>query len=64
MVCRVGAMKIFNRKNPIIKMTAPVMLKYRCTMAVRLAFLLVPTDEIRDVTQVPIFCPSTIGIAA
>ena len=36
----------------------------RCTTAARLAFLFVPTEEIIAVTQVPIFCPIMMGIAA
>ena len=39
-------------------------LKYRCTSAALLAFLLVPILEIIAVTQVPIFCPMIIGTAA
>lgn len=39
------------------------MLKYKCTKAVRLAFFPVPIQASNAVTQVPIFWPSTIGIA-
>ena len=39
------------------------MLKYRCTSAARLAFLLAPIPEIMAVTQVPIFCPMMMGMA-
>ena len=38
-------------------------LKYRWTMAARRALALVPTEEISAVTQVPIFCPITMGTA-
>ena len=42
----------------------PIILKLRCTRAARRAFLLVPNEERSAVTQVPIFCPMMIGIAA
>ena len=42
----------------------PKRLKYRCISPARFALLDVPTDEIRVVTQVPIFCPIIMGIAA
>ena len=41
----------------------PMMLKYRWTMAVRLAARLAPTQEIRAVTQVPMFWPMMMGSA-
>ena len=44
--------------------TVPTMLKSRWTTAARLAFLLAPTEEIRAVTQVPMFCPMMMGMAA
>ncbi len=40
-----------------------MMLKYRCTMAARRAFLLAPTEEISAVTQVPMFWPMMMGMA-
>ena len=42
----------------------PMTLNSKCTAAARLAFLLAPTEEIMAVTQVPIFCPMMMGIAA
>ena len=40
-----------------------MILKYKCTNAVRFAFLDAPIEEIIAVTQVPMFCPMMIGIA-
>ena len=47
----------------IMKTTVPIILKYRCTMAARFAFLVAPILDNSAVTQVPIFCPIMIGIA-
>ena len=41
----------------------PRMLKYRCTMAARRAFLLAPTPASSAVTQVPMFWPMMMGTA-
>ena len=50
--------------NTVNQITVPITLKDKWTIAARLAFLLVPKDESRAVTQVPIFCPIIIGTAA
>ena len=40
------------------------MLKYRCTIAARLALVEAPIDASREVTQVPMFWPRIMGTAA
>ena len=37
------------------QITVPITLKDRCTSAARFAFLVVPTEEMSAVTQVPMF---------
>ena len=44
--------------------TVPITLNIKCTNAALLAFLLVPIEESKAVTHVPIFWPIIIGIAA
>ena len=47
----------------IRRMTAPMILMAIWTKATRRALLLAPMLEIREVTQVPIFWPMTMGAA-
>ena len=56
--------KKFSTVYAVIQNTTPITLKYRCARAARFAFLLAPRQERSAVTQVPMFCPITIGIAA
>ncbi len=42
----------------------PIRLNIRCSSPALLAFLLAPTEAATAVTQVPIFCPMIIGMAA
>ena len=51
-------------QNTVNRITTPMTLNIRCTTAARLAFLFVPTEEIMAVTQVPMFCPMIMGMAA
>ena len=50
-----GANTAFTMQNTASQTTVPMTLKLKCTMAVRFAFLLAPTEEISAVTQVPMF---------
>ncbi len=65
-----GSSKSAGAKTPLISQNTarqtvvPITLKDRCTMAARLAFLFAPTEESMAVTQVPMFCPMMMGIAA
>ncbi len=52
------------RQNSPSQTAVPITLKDRWTIAARLAFLFAPMEEIRAVTQVPIFCPMIMGMAA
>ena len=45
-----------------MKMTVPMILKYRCTSAVRFALRFPLRQDIMAVTQVPMFCPMMIGM--
>ena len=54
----------FAVSNTVSQTTVPMILKLRCTTAARWAFLFVPTDESIAVTQVPMFWPMMMGIAA
>lgn len=51
-------------QNTVSSTATPITLNIRCTTAARLAFLLVPTQEISAVTQVPMFWPMIMGTAA
>ena len=51
-------------QNTASQTPEPITLKERWTRAARRAFLLAPTEESMAVTQVPIFCPMIMGIAA
>ena len=52
------------RLNNVRQITVPITLNERWINEARLAFLLAPKDESIAVTQVPMFCPIMIGIAA
>ena len=60
----VGAKTALTMQNAVSSTTTPMTLNIRCTTAARLAFLFVPTEDSRAVTQVPIFCPMMMGMAA
>ena len=49
--------------NELMVISLDTTLKYKCTNAARFAFVWAPTEEIKAVTQVPIFCPIIIGNA-
>ena len=51
-------------QNTVSSTATPIMLNIRCTTAARLAFLLVPTEDSSAVTQVPMFWPMMMGMAA
>ena len=59
-----GCARARTAEKTVSSTTTPMMLNIRCTTAARRAFLFVPTDAIIAVTQVPIFCPMMMGIAA
>ena len=59
-----GAKTVFKTEKTDRSRVAPTTLKERCTKAALLAFLLAPMEEIKAVTQVPIFCPIMMGTAA
>ena len=59
-----GAKMALTMQNTVSSTATPMTLNIRCTTAARLAFLLVPTQEISAVTQVPMFCPMMMGTAA
>ena len=62
---RIGSgSRAFATQNTVSPTTVPMTLKDRWTSAARLAFLLVPTEERSAVTQVPMFWPMMMGIAA
>ena len=47
-----------------VKTTVPIKLKVKCNKAVLFAFLPVPRDASKAVTQVPIFDPKTMNNAS
>ena len=59
-----GANTIFTIQKAVSNTTTPITLNIKWTTAARFAFFCVPTEEISAVTQVPIFWPMIIGIAA
>ena len=59
-----GAKMVLTMQNTVSSTATPITLNIRCTTAARLAFLLVPTQEISAVTQVPMFWPMIMGTAA
>ena len=61
---RTGWKSAVSRQNTNSQTPVPMILKERWTSAARLAFLFAPTEESIAVTQVPIFCPIMMGIAA
>ena len=59
-----GSKPYFQIENSTSINIEQITLNIRWTKAVRFAFLFAPTDEISAVTQVPMFWPIMIGIAA
>ena len=50
-----GSRSAFTMQNSVRHTRVPITLKERCMTAARFAFLFAPTQDIRAVTQVPIF---------
>ena len=61
---RAGESAAFTMQNAVSSTVTPITLNSRWTMAARRAFLFVPTDESSAVTQVPMFWPMMMGMAA
>ncbi len=61
---RRGCRRARSRQNTVSHTAVPMRLKERWTSAARLAFLLAPTEESMAVTQVPMFWPMMMGMAA
>ena len=59
-----GSNTALTTQNPVSSTATPMTLNKRCTTAARFAFLLVPTEDKSAVTQVPMFCPMMMGMAA
>ena len=59
-----GAASAFTSQNTPSQMPAPARLNSRCTRAARRALRLAPTEDSIAVTQVPMFWPMTMGMAA
>ena len=59
-----GAASHRTSENAVRHTAVPMTLKLRCTSAARRALRLAPTEDSSAVTQVPMFCPITIGTAA
>ena len=59
-----GAKMALTMQNTDSSTTTPMTLNIRCTTAARWAFLLVPTEDSMAVTQVPMFWPMMMGMAA
>ena len=59
-----GAATARTMQNTASHTTVPMTLNDRWTIAARFALRLVPTEEISAVTQVPMFWPMMMGMAA
>lgn len=59
-----GRSRALTAQNTVSHTAEPATLKDRWTSAARLAFLLAPTADRMVVTQVPMFCPMMMGMAA
>ena len=61
---RGGRRTAWTAQKTVSHTAEPMTLKDRWTRAARLAFRLAPTEESIAVTQVPMFCPMMMGMAA
>ena len=59
-----GSKTALRMQNTVSSAATPMTLNIRCTTAARRAFLLAPTEDSSAVTQVPIFWPMMMGMAA